>query len=217
MSERDFWEKHHARKRTVYATEEVVRFLAATYPGEPGGRGQAALDLGAGSGRHSVLLSRWGFDTFTADYSLQAVANARAFLRQEGYPARVTCCDFAALPFGDDSFELVLPWECIFYGDAAAVRRAVAEVHRILKPAGLCFTNLRSPEDSHVADAEEITAQTFRHRGEWKGLAFTVFDERAARELFADGFDVVWCDRYYVSRRNRAAYDAGWILLLRKK
>jgi SAM-dependent methyltransferase len=217
MDERDFWEGHHARRRMIYPAEEVVRFLAYAFPEKKRRRGLRALDLGAGSGRHTVLLSRWAFRTYAVDYALQAVINVRAFLAEEGLEGRAACAGLDRLPFRDNVFDVVLAWESIFYGDEAAVARAVAEARRVLAPRGFCFANLRSPDDSHVAESEITSGRTYLNRGEWDGLTFTVYDEEAARELVADGFELVWFDRYVVTRRNDASRDAGWMLLVRKK
>ena len=217
MADRAFWEDHHARKRTIYPAEEVVRFLAYAFPDEADRRGKRALDAGAGSGRHSVLMARWGFDVYAVDYSYQAVANVRAFLAAEELKGRVACGALGTLPFRADAFDCVLPWECIFYGDRATVRAAVAEVRRVLKPGGVAFLNLRSPEDKHAAEGVAVAPGVVVGRGEWEGVTFSVFTEREARELFAPGFDIVWFDPYLISRRDGAARDAGWMLLVRKK
>jgi SAM-dependent methyltransferase len=201
----------------IYPAEEVVRFLAYAFPEEKSRRGRRALDVGAGSGRHTVLLGRWGFRAYAVDYALQAASNVRTFLADEGLEGYAACGAMDRLPFRDGVFDVVLPWESIFYGDEAGVARAVAEVRRVLAPGGWCFTNLRSPDDSHVAESEIISGRTCLNRGEWDGLTFTVYDEEAARELFAEGFELVWFDRYLVTRRNAATRDAGWMLLVRKK
>jgi SAM-dependent methyltransferase len=218
MPDRDFWENHHARRRMIYPTEEVVRFLAYAFPEEEERRGRRALDLGSGSGRHTVLLSRWGFSAYALDYALQAAQNARAFLAEEGLAGAATCGAMDRLPFRDNTFDVVLPWESLFYGDEETVGRAVAEVRRVLAPGGWCFTNLRSPDDSHVAESERLSGRTYVSRGEWEGLPFTVYEEAAARELFlASGLELVWFDRYLITRRNDTSRDAGWMLLVRKK
>jgi len=217
MEEKAFWEDHHARRRMVYPAEEVVRFVAYAFPDTENRRGLRALDLGSGSGRHTVLLSRCGFATFALDYSYQATVNVRAFLAEEGLAGSAACGSMARLPFRDNVFDVALPWECVFYGGEAAVARAVAEIRRVLAPGGWCFTNLRSPDDSHVGESEKVAGRTYLNRGEWDGVLFTVFDEAGARELFADGFEAVWFDRYLVTRRNESSRDAGWMLLVRKK
>jgi SAM-dependent methyltransferase len=171
----------------IYPAEEVVRFIAYAFPEAEERSRLRALDLGSGSGRHTVLLSRSGFRTFALDYSLQAARNVRTFLAEEDLAGSAACGSLDRLPFRDNSLDVVLPWECIFYGDEAAVSRAVAEVRTLL------------------------------NRGEWDGLLFTVYDEESARALFADGFDVVWFDRYSITRRNETSRDAGWMLLVRKK
>lgn len=217
MAEKVFWEEHHARRRMIYPTEEVVRFLAHAFPDEESRRGRRALDLGAGSGRHTVLLSRWGFRAYGVDYALRAAQNVRAFLAQERLAGWVACAAMARLPFRDAVFDVALAWESLFYGDEAAAAQAAAEVRRVLAPGGWCFANLRSPDDSHVAESEKVRGGTYLNRGEWDGLLFTVYDEKGARRLFAAGFELVWFDRYLITRRNDASRDAGWMLLIRKK
>jgi SAM-dependent methyltransferase len=216
MAERDYWERHHADKRMIYPTEEVVRFFAYAFPDAAARRGRRALDLGAGSGRHAVLMARLGFDVVAADYSYRAAANVRAFLAAEALPGRVTCAALDRLPFAAAAFDVVVPWECIFYGDHAFVKLAVAEVRRVLKPGGVAFFNLRSPEDSHVGEADLVSPGVYVSRGEWPGVTFAVFTEAEARALVAEGFATVWFDPYLISRRNGESRDAGWMLLVRK-
>jgi len=216
-AERDYWEQHHAAKRTVYPTEEVVRFLAYAFPDAAARRGLRALDLGSGSGRHAVLMARYGFDVVAADYSFHAVANVRAFLAAEKLSGRAACAALDRLPFRAAAFDVVLPWECIFYGDHAFVKRAVAEVRRVLKPGGVAFFNLRSPDDKHVEESDAVAPGVYLNRGEWADVAFAVFTEAEARALVAEGFETVWFDPYLISRRNGESRDAGWMLLVRKK
>lgn len=217
MSERAFWEEHHARRRMVYPAEEVLRFLAYAFPEEAARKEARALDLGAGSGRHAALMSRWGFRAYALDYAEQAARNIRTFLRLEGLAGQVACGALQPLPFRGESFDVVLPWECIFYGDRPFVAGVLAEIRRVLKPGGRCFTNLRSPADKHVDESELLSPGVYLNRGEWDGLVFAVFDEAEARALFAEGWELEWFDPYLISRRNGASRDAGWNILARKK
>jgi SAM-dependent methyltransferase len=109
-----------------------VTKLLGPRPG-PFGR---ALEIGAGTGYFTLNLMKAGVvaDAVCTDISpgmLRALeANARAL----GLTVRTACCDAAALPFEDASFDLVLGHAVLHH--LPFPDRAFAEFARVLRPGG---------------------------------------------------------------------------------
>ena len=107
---------------------------------EPGDR---AIDIGAGAGRHSFELYRRGLDVVAFDRSaedMKAVGDMFAAMELEGEVpegalARAEVGDALALPYDDETFDVVLISEVLEH--VPEDDRAIAEFVRILKPGGV--------------------------------------------------------------------------------
>lgn len=107
---------------------------------EPGDR---AIDIGAGAGRHSFELYRRGLDVVAFDRSaedMKAVGDMFAAMELEGQVpegalARAEVGDALALPYDDETFDVVLISEVLEH--VPEDDRAIAEFVRILKPGGV--------------------------------------------------------------------------------
>jgi ubiquinone/menaquinone biosynthesis C-methylase UbiE len=99
--------------------------LGAARPGE------RALDLGCGAGEFTAALARAGVPAVGADVAEAALARARA--RYPELDFRLVPFD-GALPFEDNSFELVWAGEVIEH--VADTGLWLSEVRRVLAPSG---------------------------------------------------------------------------------
>jgi len=127
-----FW--YAARRR------QVARRL-----GTGPGRGWA-LDLGAGSGGNTSLLSEAGYEAVALERHPVAaqVARARGLAVLEG--------DGHRLPFADDTFDLVLACDVLEHLDDDLT--AVQEVRRVLRPGGQLL--LTVPADPALWSAHDV-------------------------------------------------------------
>lgn len=98
------------------------------------------LDVGCGAGHMGFAVMDLG--DFTADFcdiSPRAVELARQRVPERGYAGAVTVhiADVHALPFPDRSFDLIISRGSIPFWDNQA--KAITELYRVLKPAGLAY------------------------------------------------------------------------------
>jgi ubiquinone/menaquinone biosynthesis C-methylase UbiE len=145
-SEKKHWEKFWSSSpglEDVYANDgRVVAFLAARI--DLGGK--RVLEVGAGTGRDSVELAARGAEVWTLDYSEQALRimreasgadAARAEAGEHTHPAdniRIVSGDARALPFRDDSFDVVFHQGLLeHFRDPLSVLR---ENQRVLRRGG---------------------------------------------------------------------------------
>ncbi len=93
--------------------------------------GGATLDLGCGTGTTTLQLADHSQEVVALDLSLTALR-----LAQQRAITNLTCADGTRLPFPDQAFDLVTALDVIEHiaDDVGALR----EVHRTLRPGGLC-------------------------------------------------------------------------------
>jgi ubiquinone/menaquinone biosynthesis C-methylase UbiE len=93
------------------------------------GPGKRILELGAGTGRQALELSRLGFDVTAIDLAASDYAAERLFPIVE--------YDGTTIPFEEGSFDVVLSSNVLEHiGDLPAMHR---EIRRVLTPQGECF------------------------------------------------------------------------------
>lgn len=108
-----------------------------------------ALDVGAGTGRGLGLLTAGGAERAVGvDLSLAMLVHGQE-------QRRSICADACALPFADDSFDLVL--SSLMVGDVRALGVWMAEMERVLAPGGRLVYS-----DFHPVWASRRWRRTFR-------------------------------------------------------
>lgn len=106
-------------------------------------RGEHALDLASGTGDIAFELARHGARVVGVDITLRMIQLARR--RRHPHAVRFLQGDMMALPFPDDSFDLVTTG----YGlrNAPSLEPAIREIRRVLRPGGrLLSLDFERPE-----------------------------------------------------------------------
>jgi len=98
------------------------------------GRGKRVLEIGVGAGTDFVNWVRNGAVATGIDLTEQGVSLARERLALEGLSAELVVADAERLPFDDQTFDIVYSYGVLHHSPDTA--KAVAEVHRVLKPGG---------------------------------------------------------------------------------
>lgn len=139
MDNQNVWDQHYQRPRALqtYPDENVVRVLKKFFSAKK--TNSIALDLGAGSGRHLPLLAEHFDRVVASDFSRESQKSYKGI--QAALPH---------LPFAESSFDFILCWGVLHYLPAEQIPAAVAEIRRIMKPAGRLFLTLRSDSDTHL-------------------------------------------------------------------
>ena len=127
------------------------------------------LEIGAGTGYFGLNLARSGVvGEYTAtDISPGMLARLRASSGRLGIDVQAVCCDASALPFPDDSFDIVFGHAVLHH--LPDLPGAMAELRRVLRPGGvIAFCG----EPSHYGDrlAELPKRIAFRAAPAWRAL-----------------------------------------------
>jgi len=185
------------------------------------------LDLGCGIG-HSTLPWAEAFP----DAELHGVDVAAPMLRYGharaealGVPVQFRQADATALPYADDSFDLVLSHILLHETSGSAIRRVLAECFRVLRPGGVTLHVELSLYDGMAPFDAFMLSWDTRHNNEPFWSTFRALDPVSL--MTGAGFppDDVHCAR--VSRSVKAAHvfsdrrDAGgrkfWEVLAARK
>ena len=135
-----------------------VEHRAARVLAAGGGR---ALDLGCGVGRHALMLARLGFATSALDASEIGIRHVDAAARAEGLAIDTRVGLMTDLPFADGAFDYVLAYDVIYHGDGNVVRRAIAEIRRVLRAQGIYQGTMLSKQNLPFGEGAEIALGTF--------------------------------------------------------
>jgi len=136
---------------------KVVQFLEL----ERSRGAKRLLDLGCGTGRHSLHAASLGFEVTAVDLSAAALAILQKKLIQTQLDVQVHMHDIRRIPFADASFDSVLCVWTLGHGLLVDTALAVEEVARVLKKGGAFCTDFMSRADDTYGTGTEIEPGTF--------------------------------------------------------
>jgi ubiquinone/menaquinone biosynthesis C-methylase UbiE len=102
------------------------------------------LDLGCGLGRHSILFSENGFDTYSLDLSQVGLDALSSQAEKLGLSITTTLGDINTLPYEDEMFDCLLAYHVISHTDTQGIKVILSEINRVLKSGGEFFITLCS-------------------------------------------------------------------------
>jgi SAM-dependent methyltransferase len=209
---------------------EIWRVRAASFRAllRIAGENRRVLDLGAGNGWLAYQLSRRGHSVVAVDWSDDEFDGLGALchyaLTLDAYQA-----DFAALPFADAQFDLIVFNAALHY--ARNLGDTFAESLRVLAPAGALVV-MDSPMYHDAASGRAMLAEKDRNLKERFGLemardamGFLTFDdfEKLARAFAMDWewiepfVDARWATRHWWARLRARREPARFGLMIGKR
>jgi tellurite methyltransferase len=152
------------------------------------------LDLGFGLGRHAILLGRERFEIYGIESSPVGLGFALDWAGHEDVALGLSLGDMSRLPYGQDSFDLVLAWNVIYHGTVEYIRSTIAEIERCLRPGGYLLCSLISTKNDEYGWGEEIEDGTYVVPGHCeKSHPHHYFDRDEVRE-FLKWFALLQCE-----------------------
>jgi SAM-dependent methyltransferase len=93
------------------------------------------LDVGCGTGEHTILLTRLGYDVLGVDFAPHAVEQARANAADKGVDARFEVAD--AMNLGEPGYQTIVDSALFHIFDDADRAKYVNSLHTAILPGGL--------------------------------------------------------------------------------
>jgi len=145
------------------------------------------LDLGCGTGRHTVYLSQHGFQVYSLDGAPHALLRSKAWLSENNLKAYLLRHEMTEpIPFPAGSFDGLISTQVIHHARLATVQAIIAEIHRLLKPGGLVYVTVAAPKEGKFKSIEVEPRTYLPLGGPEKGLLHHLFTEPELRLSFAD-------------------------------
>lgn len=155
---------------------------------------ESVLDIGCGTGRHIVHMSKHRFRCAGLDNSSTALKLARDWLQKEGLHADLLLSDMRLpFPFRNDSFDVVISTQVIHHARLATVLETAKEIERVVCTGGMIAISVpaRGTITDGIPGYEEIELNTFVPlNGSEKGLPHHFFTPEEFLEIFPS-FDVL--------------------------
>lgn len=124
--------------RAGYESQARIRYELEPYIAEfarfEEARGKRVLEIGVGLGADHQRFAEAGAILYGVDLTPRAIAHTRHRLAVFGFPSRLSVGDAENQAFPDRAFDLVYSWGVLHHSPDTP--RAIAEVHRLLKPGG---------------------------------------------------------------------------------
>ena len=139
------------------------------------------LDLGCGSGRHSVYLAEQGFSVYGIDIADKGIHKADQRLRDSGLHVVLTTGSiFRTLPYDTSFFDSIVSAKVLHHGRIEDIRKAIKEMERVLKPEGVMYVSVRKPP-SKMQGPREVAPRTYVRT---TGIPHYMFNEKVLRKEF---------------------------------
>ena len=194
----DDWNRKGGPK---YPHEKVVQFCFRNY--SPGIRNNIrALDLGCGSGVHTVFLATEGFQVTGTDISEVGIANTRRKLEALGLSAELRVEGIDVVDFPEQSFDLIICTGVFDCTGPATAKKAIERVFKVLRRGGRGWFLFASERD-------------FRVTGE-NPSALHGYTEEEVTSLFGQGFSGLHLDRYITTYESGKIEENDWLVTLER-
>ena len=187
IDQRSHWDETFAANPSMFGLEpsESGRYAANRFVAE--GLAQV-LELGAGQGRDTLWMLRTGLSVHALDYAANALVDLRALAGPElGSRLQTSAHDVREpLPFSDGSFHACYSHMLFTMAlSTSELEALMAEVHRILRPDGLCVYTVRHVGDAHYGAGRSLGDNLYENGG------FVVhFFDRSLVDRLAAGFEI---------------------------
>jgi ubiquinone/menaquinone biosynthesis C-methylase UbiE len=143
------------------------------------------LDLGFGTGRHTVYFARQGFSVYGIDIAREGLRLTRSWLKQEDLEAKLRIGNiYEPLPYPDRFFDAIVSVYVIHHSEIENIRKLIREMERILVQNGLIFISVSK---RLMRKARTIAPRTvIPLEGPDKGLVHYIFSKRSLKQEFRD-------------------------------
>lgn len=134
------WDKIYKENKSYGASLDYMLEMAKVFRER---KVKRILDLGCGSGKHTIYLAKKGFEVYGFDISQNAIETARELIKNENMKIDFkTGSMYKKLPYVDNFFDAVISVRVLNHGRINQIKKTIKELERVLKPKGLIFISV---------------------------------------------------------------------------
>ena len=174
------------------------------------------LDIGFGLGRHVVLFSKEGFDTYGIEPTQSGFDYCKKWLEVEGLDTDIRIGNMKELPYENGFFDFVIAWNVIYHGTFTQLKRALSEIKRVTREKGLVYITLNSMRNEYYGKGKEVEPNTFLNPEKVDGNQLHHYsDEDEVKALFKE-WDILYIKESEQSYAGKIYQDTyHWMILTR--
>lgn len=126
-------------------------------------KAKKVLDLGCGSGRHTVFLAKNDFNVYGMDNSRTGQKYTRQWLNTLNLKAKLKNAScYEKFPYKDASFDAGISIQVIHHAKIRDIRYCISEIERTLKPNGIIFITVpKTKKNRYRSKVRMIAPRTF--------------------------------------------------------
>lgn len=154
------WAEYLVGSADALPAQGLIRVMRGSYPRlQEVPQSGAALDVGCGDGRNVRFLEGLGFSAVGLEISQEIVADLKS--RSSGR-ADFVVGHSAEIPFPDQSFDLLVGWNSIYYMGSGSLRLSdhLQEFRRVLKNEGTAVFSIPQPTSFIYSHFENVSLDT---------------------------------------------------------
>lgn len=167
--------------------DSVVSFVYRNKP-EKENKDVKILEVGCGTASNLRFFANEGFQVAGIDFSAKAIASAQLYFDTNSLSGDLSVGSFEELPYGDGEFDCVIDRAALTCASKSILVKAIAEIHRVLKPGGkMLYTPYADTHSSCVnGDAGEDGMTVNIKTGTVQGVGALCFaNQEMIEEVFA--------------------------------
>lgn len=195
MSIRETWDKIFREEGVLFPIQEDLPRIIEIFKEH---KVKKVLDLGCGSGKHTVYLAEKGLDAYGIDISTEGLKKTEQRLRGENLKANLRAGSiYEKLPYEENLFDAIISIRTINHARIESIRRVIKEIKRTLKPEGFVFvTTRRKREKEKRLPFKVIAPHTYIPLdGREKGIVHYLFTKKSLKEAFCSFRTEIWLDK----------------------
>jgi len=144
------------------------------------------LDLGCGTGRHTIALAKKGFEVYGIDISKNALAVCRQRLKEENLKANIVFGDmYQTLPYEDHYFDGLVSINVLHHNKIAEIKSLIKEIERVLKPGAV------PRQVGEMRDYEIEPGTVVPESGSEVGIPHHIFKDESEVRNFFKSFEII--------------------------
>lgn len=209
VAEKKFYEDLFEKdSRNVHITHGYEEIYDIVFPKKASGE---LLDLGCGTGAHSIKLAERGFTVTSVDLTWRGVVAARERFREKGLAVDVVVADAENLPFRERSFDVA--WTSLLLHHFPVLDKLPLELKRIVRKSVVALEpnagNFLSWFAFNIINPIfGISSTTKNQRALWPGPTHAVFERIGFKTGKFEFVHRAWEDKDSTAKIARRTADA---------